>query len=315
MFNQNKILVTGGNGFIGSHLVDYLINKNFSVISVDNLSGSNYGKLLNVNNQAKYYYGDVGEITFLDNVLKSENIHTIFHLAANANVPFSDQYPALDFKYNAQATFNVLNLAIKYNIKKVIFASSAAIYGNPRYNPIDEKHDLNPVSNYGVTKLYGEKLGLAYFKTYGLNFTSMRIFNTYGPRQPRYVLYDFINKLNRNSKYLEILGDGEQKRTYSFVEDTVRALYLAFKSDNSNGNVYNVAGEEVISITELARIICESLNINPEFLYTGKSWKGDIKVLTGSIKKIKSELGFEPKFSIREGIKKSIDWFKKNGYI
>ena len=158
-------------------------------------------------------------------------------------------------------------------------------------------------------------LGLAYYKTYGLNFTAMRIFNTYGPRQPRYVLYDFIKKLKNSSDELEILGTGEQKRTYSFVSDTVKAFYSALISNKSNGEVYNIAGEEVVSIKELAQIISSCLNINPTFSFTGESWKGDIYELIGSINKISQDLKFKPSICIKDGISQSIKWFKDNGYI
>ncbi|MGF7038587.1 GDP-mannose 4,6-dehydratase [Mucilaginibacter lappiensis] len=315
MNKTDQILVTGGNGFIGSHIIDFLINNGYtSVISLDNLSGSNYGNNLNVNPQCKYVYGDLGNLAFLDKFFSDNQISYIFHIGANGNVPYSNDFPTVDFNSNAAGTFNIFNLSLKYKIKKVVFASTAAVYGVPESTPVSENNPLNPVSNYGLTKLYGEKLAIAYYHTYGLNCNVIRIFNTYGPRQPRYVLYDFIKKLNANKTQLEVFGDGEQVRDYAYVSDTVKAFYDVMLSEK-NGEVYNISGGNPINLKQLIVIISEILKIDPVITYTGKSWPGDIKILNGDISKIKREIGFEPKVSIKQGLEKSIEWFKENNYI
>lgn len=311
---KSKILITGGCGFIASHLIDKLVKEGFcNLCSVDNMIGaaSNFHK----NKTCEYVYMDVSQYQALDTLFNKWNFDYIFHFAANANVPFSNKYPEIDFDSNATGTFNILNLAIKYNIKKVLFASTAAVYGEPAYTPIDEKHPLNPISNYGVTKLYGEKLGLAYEKTYDLNFTAIRIFNTYGPRQSRYVLYDLIKKLNKNRLELEVLGTGEQIRDYSYVTDTVKAFYLAFICSNSRGKVYNISGGLPVSIKELVDKISKTLKINPKITYTNQSWKGDISNMTASIDLIRKDLNFEPEIDINKGLEASIEWFKENDLI
>lgn len=311
MNKESNILITGGCGFIPSHMIDKLIEEGFSnVYSIDNLMGASDKR--DSNSKCIYIYADIANYQFLDKLFKDKQFDYIFHFAANANVPFSSNNPEIDFSSNAIGTFNILNLACKYKIKKVLFASTAAIYGEPRYTPMDEGHQLYPISNYGVTKLYGEKLGLAYEKTYNLDFTAIRIFNTYGPRQPRYVLYDLIKKLKKNSDRLEVLGTGEQVRDYSYVSDTVNAFYLAFTNPNSRGKVYNVSGGMPVSIKELVAKICTVLNIDPEIEYTGQSWKGDVSNMTASIDFIKKDLGFEPKIDLSQGLKYSITWFEEN---
>jgi UDP-glucose 4-epimerase len=315
MNKTDQILVTGGNGFIGSHIIDFLINNgHLDVISLDNLSGSNYGNNLNKNPKCTYVYGDLGNLAFLDKFFSDNHINYIFHIGANGNVPYSNDFPTVDFNSNAAGTFNIFNLSLKYNVNKIVFASTAAVYGVPENVPVLETNPLNPISNYGLTKLYGEKLAVAYYKTYGLNCNVIRIFNTYGPRQPRYVLYDFIKKLNDNKTKLEVFGDGEQIRDYAYVSDTVQAFYDVMLSEK-NGEVYNISGGNPISIKKLIEIISEILEIDPAITYTGKSWPGDIKILNGDISKISKEIGFKPQVSIELGLQESIRWFKENNYI
>lgn len=316
MKKSDKILVTGGNGFIGSHLIDLLAYQGYSnLVSIDNLSGSNYGSNLNLNGNCKYIYGDIANTVFLDKIFASEKFDYVFHIAANGNVPYSNEFPLVDFNSNALGTFNVFNLALKYSIEKLIFASTAAVYGVPESVPVKETDKLDPISNYGLTKLYGEKLAIAYYKTYGLKSNVIRIFNTYGPRQPRYVLYDFIKKLSLNQQKLEVLGDGEQIRDYAFVSDTVNAFFQVMVNADINGEVFNISGGNPINIKFLIQNISEILEINPEITYTGKSWPGDIKILNGDITKLKQRINFAPKVSIREGLEISIKWFKENDYI
>ena len=313
---NDSILVTGGNGFIGSHLIDTLIDKQFeNVYSIDNLMGSNYGELLNINKKAKYLYGSIDDYHFLENCFQQYKFKYIFHIAANGNVPLSNDQPFLDFNYNALGSLNIFNLSVKYNIQKIIFASTAAVYGIPNSIPVNEDAPLNPISNYGLTKLYGEKLAIAYFKTYSLKASVIRIFNTYGPRQPRYVLYDLIKKLHKNNRELEVLGTGDQVRDYAFVSDTVNAFIKVMKTEKSNGEIYNISGGNPLTIKELVRNICLILKIDPLIKYTGKSWPGDITVLNGDISKLKRDIDFSPEVSITTGLEITINWFKENGYL
>jgi len=310
---MKSIIVTGGAGFIGSHVVDRIVDSGeYQVIVVDNLLGSNFNPPFFRNDLVSYEYGDVSDYLQMKTLFETYTPDYVIHLAANGNVPLSDKYPSVDFKSNAIGSFNILNLAKEYKIKKVVYASTAAVYGEPQYTPIDEIHAVGPISNYGVSKLYGEQLGTAYSKTYNLPFTAFRIFNTYGPRQPRYVLFDLIKKLKNNKDSLEVLGTGLQIRDYAYVSDTAEVFFQALNNQKSNNNIYNIAGGNPISIKELVKLICDVYQINPKINYTGESWKGDITNLTASIEKLKQDFNFTPRVSINEGVKKTIEWFSSN---
>jgi UDP-glucose 4-epimerase len=309
---RKNVLVTGGAGFVASHLVDLLVEKGAKVTVIDNLKDGKIENLEKSKDKIRFKKVDVRDFEGLQEVIKEEEIEIIFHFAANANVPYSVEDPKYDFETNALGTFNVLKNCLDNDVEKMVYASSAAVYGEPIYAPIDEKHPLDPISPYGASKLAGEKLGFAYHATYGIPFVSMRIFNTYGPRQPRYVMFDFLKKLKNNPHMLEVLGTGEQIRDYCYVTDTVNAFILAAEKENAVGEVFNIAGGNPISIKKLAELMLRILGLeeNTEINYTGKSWKGDIVMLVADVSRIK-KLGFEPRTRLEEGISKLKDWFEK----
>lgn len=310
---RKNVLVTGGAGFIASHLVDLLVEKDAEVTVIDNLKDGKIENLKKSKDKICFKKVDVRDYDGLHDVIKEKGIEIIFHFAANANVPYSVEDPKYDFETNAGGTFNVLRSCMNNNIKKVVYASSAAAYGEPEYIPIDEEHPTNPISPYGASKLVGEKLGFAYYHTYGIPFVTMRIFNTYGPRQLRYVMLDFLEKLKRNPKKLEVLGTGEQVRDYCYVTDTAKVFMLAAENENAVGEVFNIAGGNPISIKELAALMVRTLGFekNTDIYYTGKSWKGDIVNLVADISKLKNKIGFKPEIKLNEGISKLMLWFFK----
>jgi len=307
-----RVLVTGAAGFIGSHLVDRLVEEGAEVVAIDNLKDGNLSNLAESMDKIEFHKVDIRNFESLKEVMNGVEI--VFHLAANANVPYSVENPKYDFETNALGTFNVLKLSLDLDVEKVVYASSAAVYGEPVYVPIDEKHPLNPISPYGASKLAGERLGFAYFKTYGLPFVSLRIFNTYGPRQRRYVMYDFLRKLKENPNRLEVLGTGEQIRDFCYVKDCVEAFVLACKSGNAAGEAFNIAGGNPISIKDLAFLMVKILGLDrrTEVMFTGESWNGDIVKLYADITKIKDKLGFEPKVGLEKGIVRLKRWFDEN---
>jgi UDP-glucose 4-epimerase len=312
--SNRRVLVTGGAGFIGSHLVDKLVELNWRVTVLDNLS---FGYEEQVNKRADFVRLDVCDYSSLRNVTSDTNPRLIFHLAANATTKESAmgwQNPVADYQVNAMGTLNILRAVVDLGIDcHVIYASSAAIYGEPEYTPIDESHPTNPISPYGISKLAGEKYCLAYFREQRVKTTILRIFNTYGPRQPRYIMFDLVKKLSDDANKLEVLGTGKQVRDYCYVSDTVNAFILA--AENSAwGKIYNVAGGNPISISEVVRLIVATLGLGTktEIHYTGESWKGDIFKLSADISKIKRELGFEPQVSLEEGLQRFIRWLRNN---
>lgn len=311
-WQDKRVLVTGGAGFLASHLVDLIVERGAKVTVIDNLKDGKIENLEKSKDKICFKKIDIRDYEGLREVIKKEEIEIIFHFAANANVPYSVEDPKYDFETNALGTFNVLKNCVDNNVEKIIYASSAAVYGEPIYTPIDENHPLDPISPYGASKLAGERLGFAYYRTYGLPFVSMRIFNTYGPRQPRYVMFDFLKKLKENPNKLKVLGTGEQIRDYCYVTDTSKAFTLAAGKENAIGKAFNIAGGNPISIKELAQLMIRILGLegNTEIYYTGKSWRGDIVKLVADISKIK-RLGFEPRVRLDEGVLKLKDWFWK----
>jgi len=303
-----KVLVTGGAGFIGSHLVDALLRKKALVRVVDDLSN---GRLENINRDAQFTCASIRDPEKMRDCLT--DIELIFHLAANTatretSMGWSD--PFEEMHVNAEGSLNILKCVLDFNPSaSIVFASSAAVYGEPKYTPIDEEHPTEPVSPYGISKLSAEKYMLAYFKEYGIKSIVARIFNTYGPRQSRYVVHDLFKKLNANPKQLEVLGSGTTIRDYAYVSDTVDALLLIAEKGNS-GEIYNIAGGNPMSIRDLTILILQELGLagKTQVRYTGVSWKGDITKMMADISKIR-RLGFQPKVNMEMGIEKTANWF------
>lgn len=305
-----KVLVTGGAGFVPSHVVDAFVEAGSIVTVIDNFSAGKRDNLKHLMDKVKIIDMDIRDERIIP-LIRRQDI--IIHMAANADVPVSVERPDYDFQNNVVGSYNVLKACLNSNVQKIVFASSAAVYGEPQYTPIDESHPTLPCSPYGAAKLAVERLGIAYNKTYGLPFTAIRIFNTYGVRQPRYVMYDLLKKLYLNPEKLEVLGTGEQIRDYSYVTDTARCFLLATENDSSSGEVYNVAGGNPISIKDLSSRLINVLGLTDVAVsYTGKSWKGDISTLSADISKAENELGFQAEVNIDDGIKSLEEWLSQD---
>lgn len=305
MLKGKNVLVTGGAGFIGSHLADRLASE-CTVTVFDNLST---GKEENLPEDAMLVRKNLQDFDLVKRAIDDAEIDLIFHIGANASVPDSVENPRYDFEANALGTFNILEACLNSDVEKVVYASTAAVYGEPVYTPIDEDHPLHPISPYGASKLSGERCGFAFRETYGIDLTAIRIFNTYGPRQPRYVMYDFIQKLKGNPKLLEVLGTGEQIRDYCYVSDMVDTFLLV--AERGEG-VYNAAGGSPTSIRHLAELMVSIISPEAEIRYGGRTWAGDVNTLYADITRIR-ELGFEPKVGFEEGVGRMIGWFEGNG--
>lgn len=300
-----NVLVTGGAGFVPSHVTDALVSLGANVTVLDNMQAGLKENLLRCAAEIRFVWSDLRDPDAVRGVVDGQEY--VFHLGANASVPNSLTNTRYDFETNAHGTFNVLEAARDCGVKRVLYASSAAVYGEPQDVPTDEKHPLMPSSFYGESKLAGERLGMMFHAMFDLGFTAIRIFNTYGPRQPRYVLADLIRKLNRNPHQLEVLGTGDQVRDYCYVSDTVGAFISAAENDGAAGEVYNIAGGNPISIRDLVAVILEVMDLpGCKVTYTGQSWRGDIARLVADISKI-SATGFKPKVSLKEGIRLTIE--------
>jgi len=306
----SRALVTGGAGFIGSWLSESLVNLGASVRILDNFRSGTVNNLASVLRSVELVKGDVRDYEVVERAV--EDAEFVFHLAANASVPASTDNPDYDFNTNALGTYNVLKaMRKKCEDAVLVYTSSAAVYGEPAYTPIDERHPLSPASFYGASKVAGEAYCSAFHRIYGMKTVILRLFNTYGPRQPRYVMYDLLKKLSRNPKKLEMLGTGHQKRDFTYVTDCVTAILLAAERPDAIGEALNVGNGRSVTIKRLVELILDRLGLTDEttVFYTGKSWKGDVSALEANIDLSKKILGYDPKVSLERGVARVIDWF------
>lgn len=291
---MNKtVLVTGGAGFIGKHTVKELLNKNFNVIIADK---KDYQNIQN----CKYYKIDVSREEF-ENIFKENNITYIIHLAALPSVADSIKYPLQDCRDNYQTTVNVCTIAKKYEVKKIVFASTAAVYANPQYLPVDEKHLTAYISPYAVSKNASEN----YIKYIGIDYIIFRYANVYGVGQDCFgeagVVAKFFNLMSQN-RPVQIHGNGKQYRDFIYVEDVAKANVLALITDIKD-EIINVSTNSKTSINDLFEVIKEELNYNLKPKYTAPR-EGDIEKSILNNKKLISMLHFSPSIDVRTGIKK-----------
>ncbi len=311
-----RVVVTGGAGFIGSHIVDKLVEKGVEQITVvDNLSsgsiknievhiGKPYFKL--VKYDLKKYSKELVE------ALRGADI--VFHYAANPEVRVSTVNPRIHFEENILATFNVLEASREAGVYLHVFASTSTVYGEASQIPTPEDyHPLEPISVYGATKLSSEVLYITYSKLYGFRSLILRYANIIGPRSNHGVIIDFINKLRRNPRKLEILGDGRQRKSYLYIEDTVDATLYTLDHFIGTGrpyDVYNIGNEDWVTVKEIADIVVEEMGLRDvEYIYVkttpdGRGWPGDVKLMLLDISKLK-KIGWKPKLSSSEAVRKT----------
>ncbi|MDR5658453.1 NAD-dependent epimerase/dehydratase family protein [Serpentinicella sp. ANB-PHB4] len=303
-----KLLVIGGAGFIGSNLVDTLLAQGHFVTVIDNLST---GKEDNIHSGAKFYYRDITDPSIIE-IFKTENFDIVFHLAAQISVSYSHNHPIEDASTNILGTINVLNACLLTHVKKIIFSSSAAVYGEPNYLGIDEQHPLSPISFYGLSKLSAENYILQYAKSFGLDYTILRYANVYGKRQdPKGeggVISIFIDHCLNNKK-VKIYGDGSNTRDFIYVDDVVNANILSMKK-NINA-VLNIGTGKSCSIINLYALISKILNISETPIYA-RAKPGDIENSFFDINKSKEMLNWSPKYALDAGLKKSILNYKNS---
>jgi UDP-glucose 4-epimerase len=307
----SRVLVSGGCGFIGSHLVEHLVARGAAVWVLDNLQAGTPNNLTAVRNQVELVIGDVRDPNCVKRVVGLSRPAYVFHLAANASVPGSVEDPAYDFETNSAGTFALFDALREYGrSEKVILASSGAVYGQPQIFPITEEQPWDPISPYGASKVCAETIARMFFRVYGLPVASARIFNTYGPRMARFVMLDFLRKLRHNPNALEILGNGQQTRDFTFVTDTVQGLLLLAER-GLMAEAYNLSSGCSVSVTEVAQMLIGALGLTGEtrITYTGNSWTGDAQRWVVSIEKI-SRLGYLPAVDLKNGLEKTIQWYQ-----
>ena len=316
MVSNVRVIVTGGAGFIGSHLTEKLSMDGHKVTVIDNLSS---GKLSNI-----VHLIDSGKVTFIRGDLKDPagawtkyfiGADAVFHFAANPEVKVSVTNPRTHFDENILATFNVLEQCRTNDVGLLIFASSSTVYGDAKKFPTPEDHQpLEPISVYGAAKLACEYLIITYSKLYGIKSLILRFANIVGPRQSHGVIVDFIRKLRANPKVLEILGDGTQRKSYLHVQDLLTGIDYSLDFLLKSGMdyaIFNVGNDDWITVNEIARIVVEEMGLsNVKFTYRkatedGRGWKGDVKFMLLDNSKLKS-LGWRPKYSSAEAIRYTV---------
>jgi len=313
----SKALVTGGAGFIGSHIVDHLISKEIETYVIDDLSTGSLANLQN-HKQNKLLHVIVDDARKIGNLLSDVNdIDVVFHEAAIASVPKSVSHPMLVHDVNVNTTLEIMNFCIKKGIKRFVFASTAAVYGTIKDKRASEEMHCKPISPYGASKLSVENYLNAYSASYGLETVALRYFNVYGPRQIMNdysgVITIFTNQLLRR-EIPTVHGDGQQTRDFVHVKDIVQANLLAMESKNAVGGVFNVATGNSITVLRLLEIL-KSFTQTGEILHKfGPQREGDIKFGLASIDRIAS-LGYTPKISADQGLVDVVEYLRTKNQL
>jgi len=304
-----KILVTGGCGFIGSHVVDLYVRVGHEVVVVDNLSS---GRRKNLNPAAKLYEVDIRSPE-LDEVFEKEKPAVVNHHAAQVDVRRSVEDPVLDADINVLGSLNVLEAARRHGAGRIIYSSTGgAVYGEPEYLPCDEEHPVNPICQYGASKHIIEHYLFMYEALYGIRYTVLRYPNVYGPRQDPHgeagVVAIFTGRMLQGLQ-VTINGDGEQARDFVYVGDCARANLLALESER-NG-IFNLGTGRASTINELAAVLTRITGAAEPPVY-GPAKLGETRKITLTAKKAGEYLGWEHQVSFEEGLQKTVDYFRQN---
>lgn len=314
-YKNKKVLVTGGDGFIGSHLTERLLDEGANVsVFIRSASGTYGYRLKNIchlKDKVNIIAGDIS-VEESVNLIKKNQPDIIFHLAAIAYVNYSFDHPVEVMNVNVGGTLNVLEAGRSLDLGRLVVQSSSEVYGTALTPSIDESHPLNPTSSYAASKLAADRYAHSYWRTYRLPIAIIRPFNTYGPRHTYDVIPKFI-RLVLEGKPPTIYGSGEQSRDFTYVSDMVRALLLMGSSPKAVGEVVNFGTGKDVSIIEVTRKIIEiaGTHVTPVFLADRMA---EVDRLCCNYGKAKKLFGWEPQISIDEGLKRNIDWCRKNWF-
>lgn len=315
---MKKVLVTGADGFIGSHLVEELLNEGYDVRAFVYYNSFNSWGWLDTLPKEKLdeieiFSGDIRDPNGVREAMRG--IDEVYHLAALIAIPFSYHSPDSYVDTNIKGTLNVLQAARDLNTKRVLVTSTSEVYGTAKYVPIDEEHPYQGQSPYSATKIGADRIAESFYKSFNMPITIVRPFNTYGPRQSaRAVIPTIITQLLSGAQEIK-LGSLSPTRDFNYVKDTVRGFVEIAKSDKTIGQEINIATQKEISIGELAeelikqinpnaKIVCDEIRLRPE--------NSEVNRLLGSNKKIKELTNWQPKYSLEEGLKETIEFLKKN---
>jgi UDP-glucose 4-epimerase len=301
--------VTGGAGFIGSHLVDTLLSAGHQVTVLDNLTRGELNNLSAARDHPRFRFvmGDTTNIH--DSDAAASGCDTIFHLAANPEVRLTDS--EIHFEQNLYSTYRILEAAVRNGVKEFVFTSSSTVYGEPKERPTPESYfPLTPISLYGTCKLASEALVAGYCHSHRMRGIVLRFANIVGPRAKEGVVVDFVRKLKSDPRRLEILGDGSQTKSYLLVHDCVDAMLRVLEAERGILEIYNMGAEDAIDVDTVAKVVSEQMNFtHVEFSHTGgvdggRGWVGDVKQMWLDISKLKA-LGWSPRYSSSEAVREA----------
>jgi len=311
---SKRVLVTGADGFLGSHLVEHLLRAGAQVTALAQYNSFNFWgwlEYLPSLNQIQVVTGDIRDSHFCLSLVR--NIDVVFHLAALIPIPYSYLAPESYVDTNIRGTLNLCQAALASGVEKFIHTSTSEVYGTAKYIPIDEKHPLHAQSPYSASKIGADAIATSFYCSFQLPVVIARPFNTYGPRQSaRAVIPTIISQIAAGAHEVK-LGDLTTTRDFTFVDDTCRGFLAIASIDNGFGEVFNIGSDQEITIADLFRLIAESMNstarieIDPNRLRPGES---EVLRLRCNYQKLRDAQGFQPQVSLREGLKRTIDWLQ-----
>jgi len=310
-----KVLVTGADGFIGSHLTEMLLEKGCKVRALSYYNSFNYWGWLEELPQSErleVVSGDIRDPHFVDELVK--DVDVVFHLAALIAIPFSYRAPDSYIDTNIKGTLNICQAALRHKVQKVLHTSTSEVYGTAQYVPIDERHPLQPQSPYSASKIGADAIAMSFFYSFQLPLTIARPFNTYGPRQSaRAVIPTIITQLANGAKEIR-LGDLRPTRDFNFVKDTCKGMILLAEGESTIGQVFNIGSDSEISIGDLAQKIMDLIGVKAEIVSENQRLRpkdSEVLRLRCNNQKIRQAVGFKPDFTLDEGLKETIAWFSK----
>jgi UDP-glucose 4-epimerase len=312
-----QLFVTGGAGFIGSNLVDRLLQLGHTVVAYDNFSTGQerFLELASASPRFNLVRGDALDLEHLTQAMRGAE--WVFHLAANADVRFGTQHPRKDLEQNTLATFNVLEAMRANGVRRIAFSSTGSIYGEPDVFPTPETAPF-PVqtSLYGASKLAGEGLIQAYCEGFGFQGYIFRFVSILGERYTHGHVFDFYKHLRADPDELTVLGDGHQRKSYLYVQDCIDAILLAIDKAQDKVNIFNLGTNEYCEVNDSIGWVTDHLSVKPRLVYTGgqRGWVGDSPFIFLDCNKIRT-LGWQPKLSIREGILRTLDYLRANPWV
>lgn len=308
-----KALVTGADGFIGSHLTELLESKGFQVTALSQYNSlNNWGWLEDINclDNIKVISGDIRDLNFCRQL--THNIDVVFHLAALIGIPYSYVAPDSYIETNVKGTMNMCLAAMDNKVQRFIHTSTSEVYGTAEYIPIDEKHPLQPQSPYSASKIAADAIAMSFHLSFNFPLTIARPFNTYGPRQSaRAVIPTIITQIASGKKEIK-LGDISPTRDFNFVKDTCRGFLALSEHESSIGEIFNIGSNSEISIGETVKLINELMQSNLQIISDENRLRpknSEVKRLVSDNQKIYSLTGYQPQFNFKQGLQLTIDWF------